>query len=149
MIWQFTSIWNGYLFVVFLSSKDNGRVILGLANLAGSQIVPYPEGVCRRPHRHCADLAGLLHPWPLVRRRTDGRSRQELTGTVPGGARHRPCMRSAPTTGVLYINSIPTVDSTPPEWEGAILRVWSQTSLFVASSQTRPIFVNSAWIIAV
>ena len=26
-----------------LSSKDNGPVILGLANLAGSQIVPYPE----------------------------------------------------------------------------------------------------------
>lgn len=43
MIWQFTSIWNDYLFAVFLSSKDNGPVILGLANLAGSQIVPYPE----------------------------------------------------------------------------------------------------------
>jgi len=42
MIWQFTSIWNDYLFAVFLSSKDNGPVILGLANLAGSQIVPYP-----------------------------------------------------------------------------------------------------------
>ena len=35
--------WNDYLFAVFLSSKDNGPVILGLANLAGSQIVPYPE----------------------------------------------------------------------------------------------------------
>ena len=43
IIWQFTSIWNDYLFAVFLSSKDNGPVILGLANLAGSQIVPYPE----------------------------------------------------------------------------------------------------------
>lgn len=43
MIWQFTSIWNDYLFAVFLSDKDNGPVILGLANLAGSQIVPYPE----------------------------------------------------------------------------------------------------------
>ena len=43
MIWQFTSIWNDYLFAVFLSNKDNGPVILGLANLAGSQIVPYPE----------------------------------------------------------------------------------------------------------
>lgn len=43
MIWEFTSIWNDYLFAVFLSSKDNGPVILGLANLAGSQIVPYPE----------------------------------------------------------------------------------------------------------
>jgi len=43
MIWQFTSVWNDYLFAVFLSSKDNGPVILGLANLAGSQIVPYPE----------------------------------------------------------------------------------------------------------
>jgi len=43
MIWQFTSIWNDYLFAVFLSSKDNGPVILGLANLAGSQIVPYPK----------------------------------------------------------------------------------------------------------
>ena len=43
MIWQFTSIWNDYLFAVFLSNKDNGPVILGLANLAGSQIVPYPK----------------------------------------------------------------------------------------------------------
>lgn len=43
MIWQFTSVWNDYLFAVFLSSRDNGPVILGLANLAGSQIVPYPE----------------------------------------------------------------------------------------------------------
>jgi glucose/mannose transport system permease protein len=43
MIWEFTSIWNDYLFAVFLSSKDNGPVILGLANLAGSQIVPYNE----------------------------------------------------------------------------------------------------------
>jgi glucose/mannose transport system permease protein len=43
MIWQFTSIWNDYLFAVFLSDKDNGPVILGLANLAGSQTVPYPE----------------------------------------------------------------------------------------------------------
>lgn len=43
MIWEFTSIWNDYLFAVFLSSKENGPVILGLANLAGSQIVPYPK----------------------------------------------------------------------------------------------------------
>lgn len=43
MIWQFTSIWNDYLFAVFLSSKDNGPVILRLANIAGSQIVPYPQ----------------------------------------------------------------------------------------------------------
>jgi glucose/mannose transport system permease protein len=43
MIWEFTSIWNDYLFAVFLSSKDNGPVILRLANIAGSQIVPYPQ----------------------------------------------------------------------------------------------------------
>ncbi|HET7303091.1 MAG TPA: carbohydrate ABC transporter permease [Segeticoccus sp.] len=43
IIWQFTQIWNDYLFAVFLSSESNGPVILGLANLAGSQIVPYPE----------------------------------------------------------------------------------------------------------
>lgn len=42
MIWQLTSVWND-LFAVSLSSKDNGPVILGLANLAGSQIVPHPE----------------------------------------------------------------------------------------------------------
>jgi hypothetical protein len=83
MIWQFTSIWNDYLFAVFLSSKDNGPVILGLANLAGSQIVPYPRGVRRRADRHRADPARLHHPWPLVCRRTDGRSRQNL----PDGAR--------------------------------------------------------------
>ena len=65
-----------------------------------------------------------------------------------GGASHRPCMRSAPTTGVLCINSIPTVDSTPPEWERA-LEIWSQTSLFVESSQTRLIFVNRDLVIVV
>jgi ABC-type glycerol-3-phosphate transport system permease component len=44
VIWQFTSIWNDYLFAVFLSSKDNGPVILGLGGLDPVPWTPRKRG---------------------------------------------------------------------------------------------------------
>jgi len=99
MIWQFTSVWNDYLFAVFLSSKDNGPVILGLANLAGSQIVPYPE-VFAGALIVTAPTDRLHRAGPLVRRRADGRSSQELT-VASVWTRHgeRPCRFSSWAAG--------------------------------------------------
>ncbi len=41
LIWQFTSIWNDFLFALFLTQQRNGPVTLGLAALAGGQRVDY------------------------------------------------------------------------------------------------------------
>ncbi|WNM25883.1 carbohydrate ABC transporter permease [Demequina capsici] len=39
LIWQFTSIWNDFLFAVFFSSSQNGPVTLALNNLANGSIL--------------------------------------------------------------------------------------------------------------
>lgn len=41
MIWQFTSIWNEFLFAVTLTTPKNWPVTVALQNLAGSQIVEW------------------------------------------------------------------------------------------------------------
>jgi glucose/mannose transport system permease protein len=41
LIWQFTSIWNDFLFALFLSTEDNGPVTYALNNLAGGQLSNY------------------------------------------------------------------------------------------------------------
>lgn len=41
LIWQFTSIWNDFLFALFLTQQRNGPVTLGLAALSGGQKVDY------------------------------------------------------------------------------------------------------------
>ena len=41
LIWQFTSVWNDFLFALFLTTQQNGPVTLGLAALAGGQKVDY------------------------------------------------------------------------------------------------------------
>jgi glucose/mannose transport system permease protein len=41
LIWQFTSIWNDFLFALFLSSDDNGPVTVALTNLSGGQLSNY------------------------------------------------------------------------------------------------------------
>jgi glucose/mannose transport system permease protein len=41
LIWQFTSVWNDFLFALFLTQQQNGPVTLGLAALAGGQKVDY------------------------------------------------------------------------------------------------------------
>ncbi|WP_020389125.1 carbohydrate ABC transporter permease [Kribbella catacumbae] len=41
LIWQFTSVWNDFLFALFLTQQTNGPVTLGLAALAGGQKVDY------------------------------------------------------------------------------------------------------------
>ena len=41
LIWQFTSIWNDFLFALFLSTDDNGPVTVALTNLSGGQLSNY------------------------------------------------------------------------------------------------------------
>ncbi|MGH3714775.1 MAG: carbohydrate ABC transporter permease [Micromonosporaceae bacterium] len=41
IIWQFTSVWNDFLFAIFLSHAQNGPVTLSLAALAGGQLSNY------------------------------------------------------------------------------------------------------------
>ena len=43
IIWQFTSIWNDFLFAVFLTSPDHWTATVFLNNIAGSQVVSYSE----------------------------------------------------------------------------------------------------------
>ena len=41
IIWQFTSVWNDYLFAMFFSSAQNGPVTIGLNFLAAGQLQDY------------------------------------------------------------------------------------------------------------
>ncbi|MGH3657245.1 MAG: carbohydrate ABC transporter permease, partial [Micromonosporaceae bacterium] len=41
IIWQFTSVWNDFLFAIFLSNTQNGPVTISLQALAGGQLSNY------------------------------------------------------------------------------------------------------------
>ncbi len=41
IIWQFTAVWNDYLFAAFFSSGSNGPVTIALSFLAGGQLTDY------------------------------------------------------------------------------------------------------------
>ncbi|MGH3383331.1 MAG: carbohydrate ABC transporter permease [Nocardioidaceae bacterium] len=41
LIWQFTSVWNDFLFAIFLSNNRNGPVTIALNALAGGQLSNY------------------------------------------------------------------------------------------------------------
>jgi glucose/mannose transport system permease protein len=41
IIWQFTSVWNDFLFAIFLSNSRNGPVTIALQALAGGQLTNY------------------------------------------------------------------------------------------------------------
>jgi glucose/mannose transport system permease protein len=43
IIWQFTSIWNDFLFAVFLTSPSNWTATVRLNNIAGSMVVSYSQ----------------------------------------------------------------------------------------------------------
>lgn len=45
MIWQFTSVWNDFLFGVLLTSTDNWPITVALNNIAGGQTVPFNEAM--------------------------------------------------------------------------------------------------------
>ena len=45
MIWQFTSIWNDFLFGLVLTSRSDWPVTIALNNIAGSQAVPFNEAM--------------------------------------------------------------------------------------------------------
>jgi glucose/mannose transport system permease protein len=43
LIWQFTSMWNDFLFAVFLTAPDSWPATVRLNNIAGSMVVPYSQ----------------------------------------------------------------------------------------------------------
>jgi glucose/mannose transport system permease protein len=43
IIWQFTSMWNDFLFAVFLTSPQNWPVTVQLNNIAGAMVVPFNQ----------------------------------------------------------------------------------------------------------
>nr|WP_240506502.1 carbohydrate ABC transporter permease [Thermoactinospora rubra] len=43
IIWQFTSLWNDFLFAVFLTSPQNWPTTVMLNNIAGAQATPYSQ----------------------------------------------------------------------------------------------------------
>ena len=43
IIWQFTSIWNDFLFAVFLTGPSNWTATVRLNNIAGAMVVPYSQ----------------------------------------------------------------------------------------------------------
>jgi glucose/mannose transport system permease protein len=43
LIWQFTSLWNDFLFAVFLTGPASWPTTVRLNNLAGSMVVPYSQ----------------------------------------------------------------------------------------------------------
>jgi glucose/mannose transport system permease protein len=43
IIWQFTSMWNDFLFAVFLTSPRNWPVTVQLNNVAGAMVVPFNQ----------------------------------------------------------------------------------------------------------
>jgi glucose/mannose transport system permease protein len=45
MIWQFTSIWNDFLFGLVLTARQEWPVTIALNNIAGSQVVPFHEAM--------------------------------------------------------------------------------------------------------
>jgi glucose/mannose transport system permease protein len=43
LIWQFTSMWNDFLFAVFLTGPASWPATVRLNNIAGSMVVPYSQ----------------------------------------------------------------------------------------------------------
>ena len=87
IIWQFTGIWNDFLFGVVFSGIDarpgDGGAEQPGQHLRGGQGIQRRHG--RGAHHGAADPARLRRGWSLFRSRPDGRRRQGLSST---GARH-------------------------------------------------------------
>jgi glucose/mannose transport system permease protein len=45
IIWQFTSVWNDYLFAIFLTNTSNGPITIALNALAGAQSPDYAQSM--------------------------------------------------------------------------------------------------------
>ena len=61
LIWQFTNIWNDFLFGVAFSGADSKPITVGLNNMANttSSVKKLQRGHGRRHHRRPAHHAGL------------------------------------------------------------------------------------------
>ena len=45
IIWQFTAVWNDFLFGAVLTTRDAWPVTIALNNIAGGQSVPFEEAM--------------------------------------------------------------------------------------------------------
>ena len=78
-IWQFTSIWNDFLFAVFLIvDPAKWPVTVALNNEAGSLVTHVQRADGRCTPRVAADAHRLHTPWPLLHARFAGGSTERL-----------------------------------------------------------------------
>ncbi len=79
-IWQFTSIWNDFLFAVFIvTDPSSWPVTVALNNTTGSLVDALQRADGRGADRVAAD-ADRLHPArPLLHARPDGRSAERMS----------------------------------------------------------------------
>ena len=79
-IWQFTSIWNDFLFAVFIITDPNQwPVTVALNNTAGSFVTPYNVQMAAALLASHPDPDRLHRPRPLLHARPDGRRSERLT----------------------------------------------------------------------
>lgn len=72
LIWQFTSIWNDFLFAVVLTSGQSWPITVALNNIAGKPDRRVERADGRRASGGTAAVAGLQRPWALLLARDDG-----------------------------------------------------------------------------
>ena len=65
VIWQFTQIWNEFLFGVVITNTGSQPITVALQNLAGSQDCRMECADGGYVHDRFADAAGLYSPWTL------------------------------------------------------------------------------------
>ena len=83
-IWQFTSIWNDFLFAVFLiTDPAKWPVTVALNNTAGSLVTPYNLQMAAALLASLPTLHRLHPPRPLLHARPDGRSAEGLERRWP------------------------------------------------------------------
>ena len=73
MIWQFTSIWNDFLFAVIVTSRPAMQPItVALNNLAGQLLGGMERADGRSADRRPSDASHLRFPQPLLHERASG-----------------------------------------------------------------------------
>ena len=81
VIWQFTNIWNDFLFGASFAAGDSTPMTVALNNLVNTStgVKEYNVHMAGGDHRRPADPARLRPRRPLLRARPDGRRGQRMT----------------------------------------------------------------------
>jgi ABC-type sulfate/molybdate transport systems ATPase subunit len=84
LIWQFTNIWNDFLYGVVFSGADSKPITVGLNNLANttSSVKEYNVDMAAAMIAGAAHAAGLHAGRQVLRARADGRRRQGMNRTT-------------------------------------------------------------------